>query len=130
MSTFQHDKAVLVAYCCAALYFESSGHIEYSSTTIFATTIRASVEFVENHRGKRVLAESPVLLRSEGLNIALATVNGNQLLRCFHVYVGMSAFVEELTFAPDTALGNSWSNDRQKSKSAPCCAACKMNANY
>ena len=62
--------------------------------------------------------------------MALTTVNGNQLLRCFHVDVGMRAFVEEPTFAPDTMLGDSWGNDRQKGKSAPCCAACKMNTSY
>lgn len=77
-----------------------------------------------------MLDKSPVLLRREVLNIALTKVDGNQLLRCFHVYVGMRAFVEELTFALDTVLGDSWGNHRQKSKSAPCCAARKMNASY
>ena len=71
-----------------------------------------------------------MLLRSEVINIALTTVNENQSLRFFYVYVGMRAFVEEPTLAPDTVLGDSWGNHRQKGKSAPCCAACKMKASY
>ena len=59
-----------------------------------------------------MLDQSRVLLRSEVLNIALTTVNGIQLLRCFPVYVGMRAFIEDLTFAPDTVLGDSGGDHR------------------
>ena len=60
-----------------------------------------------------MLGESPRFKRSvNGLCVALTDVDKAQPLRRFHLYCELTLFIDDFTFALDTAFGNSRLKER------------------